>query len=114
MKRILLPNGWDEVTTKQIRVKYKAKKFQSASFWVEHTKTHPVMNTKGRNHCERCGVIWSEVAPDMMTYFVMTDKGNKVVCCTCWDQLEGKGFEETNNYTNPSLPPKPGTLISYT
>jgi hypothetical protein len=97
MKRILLPDGWDEVTTKKVRVKFKAKAFQSASHWVDFTSRNPKMDTGGRNHCDRCGLRWKDAAPEIMTYFVMTDKGNKVVCQTCWDQLEGKGLNQQDN-----------------
>lgn len=94
MKRVLLPNGWDEVTTKQIRVLFKAKQFHTAGKWLDFTTREPRMNFDGRNHCQRCGCKWCEVDSEMLTYFVMTDKGNKVVCQKCWDELEGKGLDE--------------------
>jgi hypothetical protein len=88
MKRILRSDGWDEVTTTEVRVTFKVKAFQSASFWVDHGIRHPKMNTKGRNHCERCGCKWADVPPETMTYFVMTNKGNKVLCESCNNQVK--------------------------
>jgi hypothetical protein len=94
MKRELLSNGWNEVTTKRIRVIFKAKAFQPVSFWLDFHKRHPNMDTDGRNHCQRCGKRWKDSNTEMMTYFVMTDKGNKVVCEPCWNQLEQSTKED--------------------
>lgn len=80
-------NGWDEIVTTKIRTTGPNKQFQTASHWVKFTTNRPQMNTKGRNHCERCKAKWSESDPDLMTYFVMTDKGNKVVCEPCYRDL---------------------------
>lgn len=88
MKTEKRSNGWDDVTTKSFNVTLKAKAFQPASHWVDFVRRHPTMDTLGRNHCERCKNRWKDSDPEMMTYFVMTDKGNKVVCQFCWDEIE--------------------------
>jgi hypothetical protein len=87
MKTEITNTGWNEIITKSINVTFRAKPFQPISFWLEHQKRHPEMNNKGRNHCERCKVRWNQFSNDEMTYFVMTDKGNKVVCQACWDAI---------------------------
>lgn len=88
MKTVLRSDGWDDVATTKVRLTFKAKPFQTASFWVDYILRHPAMNTNGRNHCERCKKRWADVPPETMTYFVMTDKGNKVVCHDCWNELD--------------------------
>ena len=89
MRTEKLSTGWNEVSTKRFVVTQKVKRFQPASHWVDFTNKHPNMDTRGRNHCERCKCRWAEVPPETNTYFVMTDKGNKVVCETCWNEIEG-------------------------
>lgn len=46
------------------------------------------MDKAGRNHCDRCKTKWTDFSDDVMTYFVMTDKGNKIVCEPCWTQIK--------------------------
>lgn len=88
MKTEVTSSSWTDITSKTFTVLFKAKQFQPASFWIDYTKRHPQVNTHGRNHCERCKTKWIDFHDDVMTYFVMTDKGNKVICESCWNQIE--------------------------
>lgn len=88
MVRQATESGWSEVTTKRYNVTGPYKAFQPAKFWVEMWKNRPQMKSKGRAHCQRCGAKWDEVPEDTMTFFVMTDRGNTVVCQQCFDLLK--------------------------
>lgn len=91
MKRIKNPYGWSEVTTKEITVTLKhGRALNTAGSWVIFCQNRPAFNKGGRNHCDRCGKKWADCKPDDPTFFCHTNKGNKIVCEQCFNDLEVK------------------------
>jgi len=77
--------GWKEITTKEINITLFGKEvFSTAGQWVEFTKKQPGLNKKGRNHCEHCQIKWENCDPNLNTYLIFTDKGNKILCEPCY------------------------------
>lgn len=87
MKTVITENGWQEIETKTFQIERKVKEFQPVSHWIDYVNRNPKMNFGGRNHCECCKRRWTDLPPEMMTYFAMTNKGNKVLCQECWDKF---------------------------
>lgn len=89
MKKIIRADGWDEVTTKQIRVTMKVNRvFTTAGQWVDFGKKQPKMYEKGRHHCEYCDSPWDTFPLDAPTYLVPTNKGNIVLCQECFNNIQ--------------------------
>ena len=90
MKKVMHPNGWDEVATKQIRVTGRMPRvFQTAGQWVDFARRYPDMANRGRHHCERCDIKWADLPPEAPTYLVTTSKyGNKVLCESCNNSIQ--------------------------
>lgn len=86
MKVIQTPTGWQEVTTK--------------IFTVEQLSTNPLAENAGefwescqqlklykrRTCCQRCRKRWG-ANPDESVWLAFTDKGNRLVCSSCKDEL---------------------------
>lgn len=89
MKKILRQDGWDEVTTRNVRVTMKVNRvFLTAGQWVDFGKKQPKMYEKGRHHCEYCNTAWEDFSSDAPTYLVPTNKGNIVLCQSCFDKIQ--------------------------
>lgn len=94
----LTSNGWIETTTKGIIVILKDQTpINTAGGWVDFCRRHPSLNTRGRNHCERCDVEWQNIDPLENTYFLQTSKGNKIVCQACFAQITGPEIKSRIN-----------------
>ena len=90
MKTQVRDNGWDEIITKKINIlkPIPTKVFSTVGEWVVFQNKRPSLNKKGRNHCECCSVKWNESSPNMATYLVFTDKGNKIICENCYQKFK--------------------------
>ena len=89
MKREMNKNGWKEITTKHINIlkPIPTKIFLTAGEWVEFTTKKPAFDKNGRNHCQCCGIKWTQLKETEATYLLFTDKENKIVCQKCYDLL---------------------------
>jgi hypothetical protein len=79
---------WKEITTKTINIKARWKEFQedmSVKSWIETNKR--IKMYKGwRKSCCCCKTPWDNISGEIV--FVQTDKGNKIICEKCWEDLQ--------------------------
>lgn len=100
MKKVLTPQGWNEITTKEIVVTLKdLTPFQTCGGWVDFCKRHPDMKKDGRDHCQCCMVTWESLPPETQTYFVQTTKGNRFLCGPCFERIDAPTVTSTRNYS---------------
>ena len=96
MKREINPEGWDEITTKKIRIISIVRNFSTNESWVKsHWDGGRLSNLKGRKNCKCCNTSFKKSGSDVALAF--TDKGNKVLCQKCVDYFEGEGIKVVIN-----------------
>jgi len=77
-------NGWREISTENIVVeKMSHKPFMSVRQWIDGNKKLGL--TRGRTACDRCKRKWETLEGNVWVAF--TNKGNRMVCDDCHDEL---------------------------
>lgn len=91
--------GWTETVTTEIVIeKFGQEMANTAGDWVKFGTKYPSMYTKGRHHCQCCGIPWEKAEPEMKTYLVFTNDGNRIICETCNNYFKKNG--KSNNQGN--------------
>lgn len=94
MRKELTNSGWKEITVKNIEVTLKNKNvFATASQWIKVTAERPKLANGGRVACDRCGLKWVDCISSMPTFFLQTNKGNKIVCENCYNEIDAPEVE---------------------
>jgi hypothetical protein len=87
----MTPEGWKEITTVNVKITDFCKDNTQFDYpvreWIEVNKKLKLK--KGmRSHCSCCHTSWSLLTGKIK--FVMTNKGNKVICESCFKTLIDK------------------------
>ena len=82
-------NGWAEITTKNIKVTDYCKNNthfnKTVKQWIESNKRINLYHK--RKTCNCCHNPWERLTGNI--HFIMTDKGNKIICDKCFDDIGG-------------------------
>ena len=89
MKIEITPLGWKEISTKNINVTDFCKNNiyfnDTVEDWIKSNKKIKLYHK--RKTCNCCHKKWEDLSGHI--HFIMTDKGNKIICDNCFEMLGG-------------------------
>lgn len=89
MRTEITPKGWNEIEIKTYVVTGVSKRpLMTVKNWLESSKRLGLSRSK----CQRCLNKLSN-KPEEDVFLIFTDKGNRFVCKSCYEELKGRFFE---------------------